>query len=139
MPSGRARFAVFDTSIYVESFRRGRFTEEILRSTWIPRCSAVVLHELLRGARTRDEEAFVQALTRNCRVLTPTEGHWHQAAQLLAAMRRGNHFEGRKLARVAFDVLIALAARSIGATLITANRADFEAIRRHLKFEVEYW
>jgi predicted nucleic acid-binding protein len=139
MPSGKARFAVFDTSIYIENFRTGRFTVPMLRSTLIPRCSAVVLHELLRGARTRDEEAFVRALVKNCRILTPTERHWHEAAELLGAVRRREHYDGKKLGGLAFDALIALTTGSIGATLITTNKTDFEAIRRHLKFAVAYW
>jgi predicted nucleic acid-binding protein len=35
------------------------------------------------------------------------------------------------------DVLIALTARSIGATLYTADRGDFEAIRRVRDFALE--
>lgn len=139
MPSGKIRFAVFDTSIYIENFRSGLFTIRMLRSTFVPRCSAVVLHELRRGARSRDEEVFVRALEKNCRVLTPTEKHWHEAAGVLKRLRRLEHYEVKKTGALAFDVLIALTARSIGATLITANKTDFEAIRRHLKFEVAYW
>lgn len=139
MPSGKTRFAVFDTSIYIENFRTGRFTDRMLRAGMIPRCSAVVLHELLRGARTREEEAFVRALLKSCRILTPTEKHWHAAAELLRAVRRREHYDGSKMRELAFDALIALTARSNGATLITTNRGDFEAIRRQLKFEVAYW
>jgi predicted nucleic acid-binding protein len=139
MPSGKTSFVVFDTSIYIENFRTGRFTDRMVRSSMIPRCSAVVLHELLRGARARDEEAFVRALAKNCRILTPTENHWREAAELLRSVRRLKHYDGIKLAGLAFDALIALTARSIGATLITTNRGDFEAIRRALKFEVAYW
>lgn len=139
MPSRRARFVVFDTSIYIENFRTGRFTDAMLASTLIPRCSAVVLHELLRGARSRDEESFVRALSENCRVLTPTEGHWRKAGELLRLVRRSEHYDGKKVSGLAFDALIALTARSIGAMVITTNRTDFEAIRRHLKFEVAYW
>lgn len=139
MPSGKTSFAVYDTSVYIENFRTGRFTERMLRSSSIPRCSAVVLHELLRGARNRTELAFVQALSRNCRVLTPTETHWRQAAEVLRAVRRLGHYERRGLAQLASDVLIALAARSIGATLVTTNKVDFEVIRRQLKFEAAYW
>jgi predicted nucleic acid-binding protein len=36
-------------------------------------------------------------------------------------------------------VLIALTARSIGATLITCNETDFQAIRRHLSFPLLCW
>lgn len=44
-----------------------------------------------------------------------------------------------KLRDLHFDVLIALTARSHGARLITSNRADFEAIRRYCKFQLEVW
>jgi hypothetical protein len=35
--------------------------------------------------------------------------------------------------------LIALSARSVGATVITCNEGDFQVIRRHLPFHVLYW
>ena len=114
MPSGKTRFAVFDTSSYIENFRTGRFTLAMLRSTLIPRCSAVVLHELFRGARSRNEEAFARALVKNCRISTPTEKHWHEVAEVLRLVRRREHYDGKKLGRLAFDALIALTARSIG-------------------------
>jgi predicted nucleic acid-binding protein len=38
-----------------------------------------------------------------------------------------------------FDLLIALTARSHGATLITTNRADFELIREYRGFKLEVW
>jgi predicted nucleic acid-binding protein len=132
-------FAVFDTSVYIENFRTGRFLDRMQRSGWTPRCSAVVLHELLRGARTPEQESFVRGLAKNCLLLTPTEKHWHQAAVLLRALRRREHFDPTKLAQLTFDALIALAAESIGATLITMNQADFRAIRRHLDFELAVW
>jgi predicted nucleic acid-binding protein len=36
------------------------------------------------------------------------------------------------LPRLLNDVLIALCARRVGATLVTYNRADFQLIRRHV-------
>ena len=139
MPSGKTRFAVYDSSLYIENFRTGRFTRRLLESNQIPRCSAVVLHELQRGARSREEAAFAKALARNCPILTPTESHWNDAAEVLKAIRDREGYESVKLASLAFDVLIALSARSIGAILVTTNRTDFEAIRRRMKFEVAYW
>jgi predicted nucleic acid-binding protein len=139
MPSRRTRFAVFDTSIYIENFRTDRFTAQIARSTFIPRCSSVVVHELLRGARTREEEAFARGLMKTCRILNPTEPHWYEAAEVLRALRRREHYDAAKARELVFDVLIALSARSIGATLFTSNRSDFQAIHRHLRFEVVYW
>ncbi len=133
------KFAVLDTSIYIENFRTARFTFRILQSTFIPRCSIVVLHELLRGARRELERRFVRDLLRRCHILVPTAQHWIRAAEVLAAMRKHDHFEANKIRELAFDLLIALSARSIGATVITSNESDFLAIRRYLPFQVQYW
>lgn len=43
-----------------------------------------------------------------------------------------------KLRELAFDVLIALSAREIGATLIICNREDFAEIRKYKPFNVLY-
>jgi predicted nucleic acid-binding protein len=139
MPSRKTRFAVLDTSVYVENFRTGRFARQILESTFVPRCSAVVLHELLRGARTPVELQFVRDLLRHCRVVTPTERHWMEAAEILKHVRDREHYDADKTRDLAFDVLIALSARSIGATLVTCNEADFRAIGRHLTFDAVFW
>ncbi len=115
MPSAKTtKFALLDTAIY---------------------CSSAVLHELLRGARTVTERKFVLELSRRCQVLTPTEQQWLKAAEILHRLRRREYYEAAKLRELAFDVLIALSARSIGASVITTNHADFPAIQR--EFEVK--
>ncbi len=139
MPSRRPRFAVFDTSVYIEDFRTGRFTLQILQSNFIPRCSSVVLHELLRGARTALEARFVHDLLKRCRVVTPTQSHWVRAAEVLSVIRRQEHYDATKIRELTFDVLIVLSARAIGATVITCNVADFRLIRRHVPFHALYW
>src|SRR5437867_12538864 len=139
MPSSTARFAILDTSVYIENFRTARFASHILTSRFVVRCSAVVLHELLRGARPGLERSFVIDLMNRCQVLTPTEAHWIQAADLLNTIRKRERYDLHKLRELAFDVLIALSARSIGATVITCNESDFQAIRRHLSFYLICW
>jgi predicted nucleic acid-binding protein len=139
MPSSTARFAILDTSVYIENFRTARFVSHILASRYVVRCSAVVLHELLRGARPGLERRFVIDLMNRCQILTPTEAHWIQAADLLNTIRKRERYDIHKLRELAFDVLIALSARSIGATVITCNETDFRAIRRHLSFHLLCW
>ena len=139
MPSRKTRFAVLDTSVYIENFRTGRFARQIVEATFVPRCSAVVLHELLRGARTTVERDFVRDLRRHCRVVTPTEQHWIGAAEILKRIRDREPHDVDKIRDLAFDVLIALSARSIGATLVTCNEVDFRAIGRHLAFDAMFW
>ena len=134
-----ANLAVLDTSVYIEIFRTGRFTLDLLRSPWIVRCSSVVLHELRRGARTTLELRFVNELTRKIRIVTPAERHWLESAEILSIIRRKKGYGRNKLRALAFDALIALSVRDIGATLITCDRKDFEEIRRHKQFKVVFW
>ena len=131
--------ALLDTSVYIENFRTRSFTLDLLRSPWIIRCSAVVLHELRRGARTAVELRYVAELARKVRIITPTERHWFESAEILSRVGRKQGCGPNKLRELAFDVLIALSARDIGATLITCNREDFAEIRKHKPFKVMYW
>ncbi len=62
-----------------------------------------------------------------------------QAAEILSAVRKRQHYDANKLRALVFDVLIALSARSIGATVITCNESDFQAIRRHVSFHLVCW
>lgn len=137
MPNGNP--ALLDTSVYIENFRTGRFTESLLHSPWIIRCSAVVLHELRRGARTARELQFVNELASKIRIITPTESHWLESAEILSRIRKGKGYDSNKLRELAFDVLIALSARDVGATLITCNWEDFTELRKHTPFKVVYW
>jgi predicted nucleic acid-binding protein len=99
----------------------------------------VVLHELRRGARTRRDLRFVGELARKVRILTPTERHWLESAEVLSRIGARKGYDPGKLRDLAFDALIALSARDSGATLITCNREDFTAIREHLAFKVIFW
>ncbi len=137
MPNGN--LALVDTSVYIENFRTGRFTLALVRSPWIVRCSAVVLHELRRGAKAELEIRFVADLARNVKIVTPTEHQWIESAEILSRIRSGKGYDVNKLRDMAFDVLIALSARDVGGTLITCNRDDFSEIRKHTSFKVAYW
>jgi hypothetical protein len=68
-------------------------------------------------------------------VLTPTEQQWRKAAEILNRLRRREHDEAAKLLELAFDVLIVLSARSIGAGVITTNHVSFLAIQSEFEFK----
>ncbi len=138
-PLPSANLAVLDTSVYIENFRTGRFTLVLLRSPWIVRCSAVVLHELRRGARTPLELGLVEELVKKVRILTPTERHWLESAEVLSHMEAKKGYDANKLKDLAFDTLIALSARDSGATLITCNREAFAEIGKYLAFNAIFW
>ena len=107
-----ANFAVLDTSVYIEIFRTDRFTLDLLRSPCIIRCSAVVLHDLRRGAKNPLEVRFVSDLARRVKIVTPSERHWLESAEILYSL-------------------------DLGATLITYNRRDFEEIQGYRPFKLE--
>ena len=139
MHSPKTRFAVLDTSVYIENYRSGRFTFRLIQSPLIVRCSSVVLHELLRGARAPKERKYVMELARRCQILTPTEQHWLKAGDILSRLRRRHHYDAIKLRELAFDALIVLTAQSIGASVITINHTDFQVIQRELSFHLLCW
>ncbi len=123
----------------IEQFRSNRFAQRILETFGVIRVSFVVLAELLRGAKGREELRTLQSLERNLTLLTPTEKSWIESGQVLAKMRSEHGFTPEKLRDLHFDVLIALTARSYGAKLITSNRGDFERDQRHRAFDLAVW
>jgi predicted nucleic acid-binding protein len=130
---------IFDTSVLVDEARTGRYRNRIESVGGLVRMSSVVLAELVRGVTRPPELKFLRALVRNHPILTPTEGNWLESGEILARMRAGRGFAAHKLRDLHFDVLIALTARSHGARLITANRADFELINRYCQIKLEVW
>jgi predicted nucleic acid-binding protein len=139
MPSGRVDLAVLDTSVYVENFRTGRFTERITRSHFLVRGVSVVIHELLRGARRPEEREFALALASRLRLYNPTERIWLDSGTIVAQIAAAKGYERRKIQEISFDTLIALTARSIGAALVTLNRQDFEDIQAYRHFRLVCW
>jgi predicted nucleic acid-binding protein len=69
MPFRTVELAVIDTSVYIENFRSGRFTQRIADSPFLFRGISVVIHELLRGAKQTEEREFALDLAANCSIL----------------------------------------------------------------------
>lgn len=130
---------IFDTSVLIDDLRTGCHEQRIQSIHGIVRTSSVVLAELWRGATTRQEHKFLEALAGNHPILTPTEKNWLDSGRILAKIHARKRFGPDKLRDLHFDVLIALTARSHGARLITSNRVDFEAIKIYRSFDLEIW
>jgi predicted nucleic acid-binding protein len=130
---------IFDTSVLIDHLRTGCHQARIQDLRGLIRSSAVVLAEMWRGAAKRAERDFLQALTRNHPVLTPTETNWLESGQILGRISADHGFAPAKLRDLHFDLLIALTARSSGARLITSDREDFELLYRYRKFVLEIW
>ena len=99
---------------------------------------AVVQMELRVGAITRRAGQELDQLVRTYaaagRVVAPSPHQFDEAGAVLRTFRS----RGREIRRASLvnDLLIALTARRIGATVYTYDTADFEAIRRIRDFSL---
>ena len=69
----------------------------------------------------------------------PGLAEWRRSGEILATLRETTRYEARKLRDLHFDTLIALSARATGATVITCDGDDFDAIRRRQPFALVVW
>lgn len=122
---------LLDTTVLIAALRDGARLAALRRlvAAGRPYLTAVTVAELQAGARTREQAAAVADLTavfaRFERLLAPTVAEWEAAGRLIArarwrqgAMEPRDHYP---------DALIAQVTARLGATIVTANRADFRA------------
>ena len=104
---------------------------EEIRKAFVIRHSAVVLSELRRGARTRESQRLVHALHEAAwENWIPMARDWWEAGRLVQRIGDAQNWETSKRREFQNDALIALTARSHGAMIVTANRADFTLLSR---------
>jgi predicted nucleic acid-binding protein len=142
MPTGR--WAVFDTSVYISAIRGGLGSLAYERlSSRLPRTylASVVSAELRAGATNEGARRLVDQFTRWAhrvgRMVTPSAATWERAGDILGKIRVSEARHRSKLPTLWNDLLIALSARQIGATLVAENVQDFELLRRHVRFDLE--
>jgi predicted nucleic acid-binding protein len=132
-------WAVIDSSVYVGHWERGLYEDALdqVRRSFIVRHSAVVLSELRRGARSREAQRAVARLHRLAReVWPPTAKDWWEAGRIILTVGDAHHWDRNKRRDFQNDALIALTARGHGATVVTANREDFELLARRLRISL---
>jgi len=135
---------LIDSDLYIDLIQSGT-TLPVIRELYERDApgiyfSSIVVQELLAGARSpagkrRVEELF-GPFERVGRVITPGHGHWKDAGQLLAEVLRDRQDLKSKAPALVNDCLLALSARSIGATLYTRNRDDFVLLQRIRPFSL---
>jgi predicted nucleic acid-binding protein len=130
---------LLDTNVYIDFLNSGQHEALVLGAGLVRHMSAVVLMELEAGATTpaarRTVSQLARAFEKFGRLHAPPGSAWPQAGGILRRLRSS----GREVRRASLvnDVLIALTAREIGATLVTGDVSDFGAIRRILASSVE--
>ena len=135
---------VLDTNVYVDACRsrlaRARFREAFFPLIPVTFVAAVVAYELRVNAqdpRTRRLLwEMLRPMERAGRLVTPAFADWIEASELVTAIEEKEPAWRSKLPALLNDVLIALCARRIGATLVTYNAADFRLIHRHKEFSL---
>ena len=133
------RWAILDTTVYIGHWERGLYEERLaaVRKGYVIRHSAVVLSELRRGARTREAQRLVEELYRFAAVRwEPTVEDWWEAGRLIRTIGDVRNWDTNKRRDFQNDALIALTARRHGATVVTANRLDFELLSKEVGVSV---
>lgn len=130
---------LLDTNLYID-WIRSQAHERLVAGPGVGRVmSSVVVMELRAGATTasgrRAVDQLVRAYRASKRILSPSTAIFADAGDVLRSLRAAGH-ETRR-ASLVHDVLIALTARSIGATVFTRDAVDFAAIRAVRAFSLE--
>ena len=104
--------------------------------------SSVVVQELLAGARTprheRQARALYEPFERVRRIVTPTHSIWKEAGTIVAAIFDSPpQFRSKLSQGLLNDILIALSARSFGASVVTGNVEDFRLVQQFRAFSLE--
>lgn len=128
-------WAILDTNVYIGHWEAGRYDETLaeVRRAFIVRHSAVVLSELRRGARTRTAKTVVEKLSERAAVVwVPHAADWWEAGRLILELGDARSWDRNKRRDFQNDALIALTARRHSATVVTANREEFDLLSHEL-------
>ena len=134
------RRVVVDTNLYIDWLNAGGYEDVIFRQDAVKHMSAVVLMELRAGAFAQSDRRLVDrleaAFDRAGRILVPTRRVFAEAGDVLRRLQAARGFRRESAVAIANDVLIALSARSIGATVVTQNARHYRAIKAVRDFEL---
>ena len=135
---------ILDTNVYIGAFQ-SQEREALFRAAFFPLIpetflSSVVAYELLVNA-VGDETSellhqFTKPMEQAGRIISPTFNNWLEASEIVTRIGTKEKNLRSKLPSLLNDILIALCARQIGATVITYNKEDFLLIRRHKEFRL---
>jgi predicted nucleic acid-binding protein len=134
------RRVVIDTNLYIDWLNAGRHEGVLFERDVVKFLSAVVMLELYAGAFSpRDRRVVrgvVAAFERADRILVPSGAVYEDAGHVLRGLQRLRGYPVATSSSVVNDVLIALSARSIGASVVTSNARDFAAIHEVRPFKL---
>jgi predicted nucleic acid-binding protein len=131
-----------DTNIFIDRFRNPDLYKDIFLAEGLVYLSAVVLLELRAGAHSKEAVKAVAELYEHFRqvdrLVLPTARDYERAGDTIARLQSAKGYNIKKSASITNDCLIAASARSIGATVYTGNRKDFEAIKSVMDVKIVF-
>jgi predicted nucleic acid-binding protein len=135
---------LIDTDLYIDLIQSGT-TLPFIRELYDKEApgiyfSSIVAQELLAGAQSPAGRKRVDTLFRPFekvgRIVTPNHNQWKDAGAILAEILNSRPNLKSKLPTLVNDCLLALSARSLGATLYTRNRDDFTLLKSRRSFSL---
>ena len=135
---------LIDTDLYIDLIQSGT-TLPLIRELYDKDASgiyfsSIVAQELLAGARSpagrKRVEILFRPFERVGRVVTPGHNPWKDAGGILAKVLKDRPDLKDKLSMLVNDCLLALSARSLGATVYTSNRDDFMLLQNQRSFSL---
>lgn len=132
---------LWDTSVYIQRARAG--LGWIHEKPELFYLSSVVVAELATGYVSRPErkfyfEEYIKSFKLKNKLITPKANDWYLAGIIIGEIISNRPDLKSKKALLFNDCLIATSSRIVNAKVITANKSDFQLIRKWLNFEVEY-
>lgn len=135
------RRVVIDTNLYIDWLNQGLHADLLFQRESVKHLSAVVMMELYAGARSRQDRRLLDSVlspfAKSDRLIVPTGAMYKEAGSVLSELRARPALSRARHASLSHDVLIALSARAIGATVLTQNAHDFLAIQRLRPFRLQ--
>jgi predicted nucleic acid-binding protein len=133
---------LWDTSIYINRVRTGLgWHSENLDCFYL---SSVVIAELATGYIIRGKEELkyferhISYFESRKRIVTPTAYDWYLTGLIIGEIISSRPDLKSKKSLLFNDCLIATSSRIVSAKVVTANKSDFQLIKKWLNFEVEY-
>ncbi len=127
---------LLDTNVFIDYLRAGLHTDWVFGrvGNTVRFLSAIVLMELRLGADTPRRKRAVDQLQNafpSGRLIAPAPQLFDHAGRLFRTLHSDGSGLGDRLGPLN-DLLIALTARQIGATVVTGNLSEFRRIAIHL-------
>jgi predicted nucleic acid-binding protein len=134
------RRIVIDTNIYIDWLNAGRYEHVLFQREAVKYLSSIVQMELRAGAFSLRDRRLMRSLEaafeKAGRIVAPSRAVFGEAGDVLRRLQVERGYRLAASHSIVGDVLIALSARSIGATVVTQNERDYSAIRAIRRFRL---